>query len=72
MNLVNLVNFIVSWKQREKGYNFEKDTAKAPEIHFVTVVAISEQALWCSIPPGRNIFSVRLLGVDTSTRAKIG
>jgi hypothetical protein len=52
MNLMNLVNFIVSWKQWKEGYNFEKDASEAPKIHFVTVVSVSEEAFWSSIPPG--------------------
>ena len=40
MDFVNLVKFIISWKEWEKRYNFEHDTAHSPQIHLIAVVAV--------------------------------
>ena len=40
VNFMDLVNFIVSRKQREERDDFEKDTSKAPHVHFITIISI--------------------------------
>ena len=40
MNLVDLVEFIVSGEEGEQRNHFEEDATYAPEVHFVTVVAV--------------------------------
>ena len=42
VNLVYLVKFIISWKQRIKGNYLEKNTADTPDVHFVAVVTVSQ------------------------------
>ena len=37
---MDLVNFIVSRKQREERDDFEKDTSEAPHVHFITIISI--------------------------------
>jgi len=51
MNFVDLVQLVGAGKEREQAHNLEKNTADSPEIHFVVVVAVCEEALWCSVPP---------------------
>ena len=50
----------------------EHDASHAPNVHRVAVVAIGEQALGRSVPPGRYVLGERMLGVDSSARAKVG
>ena len=55
VNFVNLVKLVIS---REKGAEREDlvhDTAHAPDVHFVAVEAVCEQALGGSVPPSGNI-----------------
>lgn len=72
VDLVHLVDLIVSWEQREERDNFEEDAANAPQVHLVTVIAVREEALGRTIPTSRDIFRVGLLRVDTAAGAKIG
>ncbi len=37
----------------------------------MSVVAISEQALWSPVPPGGDVLCVGLLGVNPSAAAKV-
>jgi hypothetical protein len=71
MNFVNLVKFIVTREQRKERDDFKHDTSNSPEVHLVPVVAISKQALRRTVPPGANVFSVRLFGVNSTTRTKV-
>ena len=72
MNLVNLIKFVISWKQREQSKHFEVHTADPPVVHLVIVVAVRQQALRGPVPPGRNVLREGRLRVDTSARAKVG
>lgn len=56
MYFVNLIKFIVAWEERKQRKYFEKDTAHAPVVHLMVIVAICEQAFWRTIPPGGYIF----------------
>ena len=69
---MDLVNLIVTWKQREERDDLEKDTSKAPHIHLVPIVSISQETLRSTIPSGRNVLRVGLFGVNASTGSEIG
>lgn len=51
--------------------DLEEDTADAPHVHLVRVIAVCEQALWRSVPSSGDVLSVGLLGVDAPAAAKI-
>ena len=42
MNLINLVKLIISREQRAQREYFIHNAAYAPNVHFVTVIAVSE------------------------------
>ena len=71
MDLVNLVELVISWKQRTEGEDFVHNATNAPDIHFVTVIAICQKTLWCSVPSGRNILCEWLVLVQAPTTTKI-
>jgi len=71
MNFVNLVQFVIAWKQREQRNYFKEDAANAPIVHLVVVVAIGEQALRRPVPPGADVLCEGQLRVDPSARAEI-
>lgn len=48
-----------------------EDTTCAPHVHLKAVVAVSQEALWSSVPAGRDVLCVRWLGVHTPARAKV-
>ena len=56
MNFIELIQFILSWKEWLKSQHLEEDAADCPIIHFVVVIAIREQTLWRAVPNGANIF----------------
>jgi len=72
MNFVHLIKLIVAWKQREKRNDFKHDAADSPEVHFVSVVPIGEQAFRSAVPAGGNVLSVWLFRVDPATAAEVG
>lgn len=55
MDLVDLVQLVVAGEERYQGDDFEHDTADSPEIHFLIVVAVGEEALGSAVPPGGDI-----------------
>ena len=71
MNFVDLVDFVIAWEEREQRYHFEQHTADAPQIHLVTIVAISKQTLWGPIPSGRDVLGEGRLGVDSTTGPEV-
>lgn len=71
VNFVHLVNFVVAWKQRKQRNDFEKDTANAPQVHFVAVIAVGEEAFGRTVPPGGDVLCVRLLGVDSPAGSEV-
>ena len=40
MDLVHLVELVIAWEEGEQGNDFEHDTADAPQVHLVAVVAV--------------------------------
>jgi len=72
MNFMNLIEFIITGKEWEEGENFKHDTSDTPEVHLVAVVAVCKQALRSSVPPGGDVFGVRLFRVDASAGPEIG
>ena len=47
---VDLVQLIITGKQREERQYLEEDATDTPDIHFVPVVAICHKAFWCTVP----------------------
>ena len=72
MDLGHLVHLVITWEQRKEGYDFEEDAANTPEVHFVAIVAVSEEALRCSIPPGGDVLCEGRLRVDASAGTEVG
>ena len=58
-NGVNKIQYIVRvLRSKSESYiphNFKEHTPNTPHVHLVTIVAISEQALWGSIPDNDEI-----------------
>ena len=50
MNLVDLVQLIVPWEQREERQHLKEDAAYTPDVHFVSIVAVSHEAFRCTVP----------------------
>lgn len=48
-------------------HDLKEDTTGAPHVHLKAVVAVSEEALWGSVPACGDVLCVRGLGVDTAT-----
>lgn len=71
MNLMNLIKFVISWKQREQSKDFEVYTSDTPVVHLVIVVAVRQQTLRWPVPPGRNVLCEGWLRVYSSARAKV-
>ena len=63
MDFVNLVELIISGEERDEGQDLEEDTADSPKIHFISVVAVSEETLRCSVPSRGYVFGERLLRI---------
>lgn len=71
MDLINLVKFVVSGEQGAQRQNFIHDTSNSPNVHFITVISVSQKTFWRSVPTGRNILCQRLILVETSTTAQV-
>jgi hypothetical protein len=67
VDLVHLIQFIVTWEQGEEREDFKIDAADSPIVHLMIVIAISEQTLRRSVPPCADILCERRLRVDTPT-----
>lgn len=67
MNLVDLIEFVITWEQWAKGQDLVHDAAYAPDVHFVAVVAICEEALRSPVPTGGDVFGQRLVLVKSPT-----
>ena len=63
VNLMDLVELVGAWEQREEADNLKHDAADSPQVHFEVVVAVGHQALRSSVPAGGDVLSVRVLGV---------
>ncbi len=55
MYFLDLVNLVIPWEESKEREHLEEHAAHPPHIHFVVIVAISEQALRRAIPSGRDI-----------------
>ena len=71
MYFMDLVKFIIAWKQREERKHFKENASHSPVVHLMVVVAICKETLRRSIPPSRNVLSEGRLGVNSSARTKI-
>jgi hypothetical protein len=71
MNFMYLIKLVISREEREEWEDLKEDTADAPVVHFVIIVAIREQALRRSVPPRGNVLSERGLAVHASARSEI-
>lgn len=69
--LVDLVKLVGTRKQRIQRHNLEKHAPDAPQVHLVIVVTVSEETFWCSVPAGRYVLCVRLLGIDPSAGPEV-
>ena len=72
MNLVDLVELIISWEEWAEGEDFVHNATDTPDIHFVTVIAVGQKALWGSVPSSGDVFGEWLILVEAPTTAKIG
>ena len=55
MDFMDLVELVISGEQREETQNFKEHAAHPPDVHFVVVVAVGEQALGRPVPARRNV-----------------
>lgn len=62
---MNLIELSFSIEQRILGDHLEQHAAVTPDVHFGVVVPVGHETLGGSVPPGRDILGVGLLGVDT-------
>ena len=58
MYFMDLIEFVLAWKKRLFGYQFEENASEAPDIHFLIIVAIGHQALRRPIPSCGDVVSV--------------
>lgn len=72
MNFVDLVDFIGSGEERKQTQHFEKDATHSPDVHFVVLIAVGQQALRRTVPAGRNVLGERRVRELASARAKVG
>jgi len=68
---MDLVEFVVAREEWEERQDFEEDTAHAPNVHFVSVVAVSHQTFRRSVPPGRNVLRQWRLAVEAAATAQV-
>ena len=47
---VDLVQLIITGKEREEREDLEEDATDTPDIHFVPVVAICHETFWRTVP----------------------
>lgn len=71
MDFVHLVELVVAREKREKGEDLKVHAADSPVVHLVIVIAVSEQALWRSVPPRANVLREGRLRVDATARAEV-
>ena len=67
-----LIILVVPRKQGNEGEHFEYDTAYAPHVHLIAIVAIGHQTFRGAVPSRRDVFSAWLLRVDASAGSEIG
>ena len=71
MNFVDLIEFIIAREEREETKHFKDNASDPPQIHLVSIIAISKQALRSSVPPRRDILGVGLLRVNAATGTEV-
>lgn len=71
MNLVDLVQLVITREEGKERQNFKHNAPDAPDIHFITIVAVGKQAFRSSVPASRNIFSEGRVIVEPSATAQI-
>ena len=52
MDLVHLVQLVVSREQWEQSEHFKVDAADSPVVHLMVIVAVCEQTLRWAVPSG--------------------
>jgi hypothetical protein len=72
VDFVDLVQLVVSRKDREQRNNFKEDAAYAPVVHFVIVVAVSHQTFRRAVPPRAYVLGKGRLRVHATTGPEIG
>ena len=61
VDLVDLIQLLLSWEKWTEREDLKHHAANAPDVHLVTVVAVGEEALRCPVPPSRDILRQRLI-----------
>ena len=72
VNLVDLVQLVCAWEQREQTDYFEEHAADTPDVHLIVVVTVCQQTFRRSIPACRDVLGVGLFAVDAAARTKVG
>jgi hypothetical protein len=71
MNFMYLIKLVISREERKEREDLKEDTADAPVVHLMIIVAIREQALRRPVPSRGDVLSERGLAVHASARAEI-
>ena len=71
MDLVDLIQLVCAWEEREETDNLKEHAADSPNIHLVIVVAVCQQTFRRSIPARRDVLGVRLFAVYAAARAEV-
>lgn len=71
MNFVYLVELIVAREERVQRQNLEEDATDTPDVHLVSVVSVSHQALRRTVPARRYVLRQWRLAVQPTTAAQV-
>lgn len=71
MDLINLIQFVISREQRKERQYFKEHTPHSPNVHLVTIMSVSHETFWGTIPTGRNIFCKRRVVIKASATSEI-
>ena len=71
MDLVNLIELILTWEEWEQGQNFKEDATDTPNVHLVAVMTVCHKTFRCAIPTRRNVLRERRLVEEASTTAQV-
>lgn len=69
---VDLVQFVLAWKQGLLGDQFEQDAAETPNVHLLIIIAICHETLRCSVPSRGDVVRVGKGRVLPLARPQIG
>ena len=72
VNSMDLVELILTGEKRFFGYQFEENTAKTPNVHFLVIVAVCHEALGSPVPTSGYVVGVGGGGVFAFAGAEIG